>query len=367
MRVVSRPVRLYCLLLMSIALLALPLSCANKEDKKKPKSPVPVRVTQAVVKDVPMSLHAIGNVEPFSTVAVKSLVPGTITSVNFTEGQDVRRGALLFTIDPRPLEADLHRVEGVLAKDTVEADNAESDARRYDDLFKKGAVSRQQYDLAVTTAASLRETLKTDRAAVESIKVQLGYTKIYSPLDGRTGNLNADKGNVVKAYDTLDLVVINQITPVHVTFTVPEKFLAEIQDLAKKGPLKVTARSNSDTAKFAEGRLAFIDNAVDPATGAIKLKATFPNSDRRLWPGQFVDVEVALTTLKGVTVVPNSAVLTGQKGLYVFVVKPDHTVEARPVVSGVSQAEETVLEQGIKPGETVVTDGQVKLAPGAAV
>ena len=197
--------------------------------------------------------------------------------------------------------------------------------------------------------------------------MQLGYTKIKSPIDGRTGNLNVNAGNIVKANDTPALVVINKIRPVYVTFSVPEKFLSEIQGLMPKGRLKVTACINGDKCPVAQGYLTFIDNAVDVATGSIKLKATFDNADRKLWPGQFVDVAMTLGTLKGVTVVPSPAVQTGQQGQFVFIVKQDKSVESRPVTTGLAQEGFTVIEQGVKPGETVVTDGQMRLTPGAVV
>jgi multidrug efflux system membrane fusion protein len=355
------------LLVTLLSCLALSLACSKKDVAKKAKPPVPVLAVLAERKDVPIELRAIGNVEAYATVYIKSLVAGEITGVNFREGQDVKKGDLLFTIDRRPLEADLKRAESVLSKDMVESANAEVDSARYVDLYKKGMVSRQQYDQVVTTGKSLGQTVEMDKAAVESIKVQLGYTKIYSPIDGRTGNLNANKGNIVKANDTTNLVVINQIRPIYVTFSVPEKFLTGIQQLMNKGRLKVEARINGDTGPASVGILTFVDNGVDVATDTIKLKATFGNADMRLWPGRFVDVDLLLSTRSGVTVVPNSAILTGQKGQYVFVVKPDLTVESRPVVLGVSQEDETVVEQGIKPGEKIVTDGQVRLVPGASV
>ncbi len=355
------------LLVLSLACLALFLGCAKKQEAKKAKPPVPVLVAQAAQKDVPTELKAIGNVEPSSSVSIRSMVAGEVTSVNFREGQDVRKGDLLFTIDPSPLEADLKRAEGVLSKDMVEAKNAATNAKRYDDLLEKGMVSRQEHDQAATTIASLNETIRSDKAAIDSIKVQLGYTRIKSPIDGRTGNLNVNAGNIVKANDTPALVVINKIRPIYVTFSVPEKFLPEIQGLMPKGKLKVTACINGDKCPAAQGYLTFIDNSVDLATGSIKLKATFDNADRKLWPGQFVDVTMALGTLNGVTVVPSAAVQSGQQGQFVFVVKQDKTVESRPVKSGLTQEGLTVIEQGVKPGETVVTDGQMKLTPGAVI
>lgn len=359
--------RWHRLLALSLACLALSFGCAKKQEAKKAKPPVPVLVGKAVQKDVQTTLKAIGNVEPSSTVSIKSLVAGEVTSVNFKEGQDVRKGDLLFTIDSRPLEADLRRAEGALSKDMVEAKNAQTNAKRYEDLLNKGMVSRQEHDQAATAIASLNETIRTDKAAIDSIKVQIGYTRIFSPIDGRTGNLNANAGNIVKANDTASLVVINKIRPVYVTFSVPEKFLPEIQGLMPKGRLKVTACINGGACPAAQGYLTFIDNAVDVATGSIKLKATFDNADRKLWPGQFVDVAIMLGTFKDAIIVPSPAVQTGQQGQFVFVVKQDKTVESRMVTTGLTQEGFTVIAQGVEPGEVVVTDGQMRLTPGAVV
>lgn len=356
------------LLALSLVCLSLFPACSKKEEAKKAKPPVPVLVASASQKDVPVIMRAIGNVEAYSTVSIKSLVPGEVTGVYFREGQDVKKGQLLFSIDPRPIRADLSRAEGLLSKDTVESTNADVDAGRYADLFKRGMVSRQQFDQSVTAASSLKETIKADKAAIESIKVQLGYARIYSPIAGKTGNLNVTRGNIIKANDTPYLVVINQIQPVYVTFSAPEKYLSEIQGLMAKGNLKVSARVNGDTGPAPEGYLTFIDNAVDISTGNVKLKATFDNtSGKKLWPGQFVDVVLTLSTRAGATVVPDQAVQSGQKGQYVFVVKPDKTVESRTVVIGFTSGGDAVVDKGIKPGETVVTDGQVRLVPGARV
>ena len=355
------------LIMLALVCLALLPACAKskKGDAKKAKSPVPVLVAKAGLKDVPIELHAIGNVEAYSTVSIKSQVGGEVTGVSFSEGKDVKKGDLLFTIDRRPLEADLKRAEGILARDIVQSENTKVDAGRYEDLYKKGAVSKQQYDQVITAVSSFNETINTDKAAIESIKVQLGYTRIYSPIDGRTGALNVNRGNVVKAND-VPLVVINQLRPVYATFSVPDKFLSEVQKLSPRGRLKVTACVNG-SCRPATGYLSFVDNAVDPNTGSIKLKATFDNGDRKLWPGQFVDVVLIFSTRKGATVVPSQAVQTGQSGQFVFVVKPDNTVESRPVVTGVMQDGFTVVEHGIKPGESVVTDGQLRVTPGTKV
>jgi membrane fusion protein, multidrug efflux system len=355
-------------LIITVLILAFALAaCGNKEAPVRERPPVPVVAGKAVKKDVPVEVDTVGNVEAYETVSVKSLVAGEITAVGFTEGRDVKKGELLFTIDPRPLEAELAKAKGVLARDTVQADNAASDAARAGELFKKGVIARQDYDQSVATAASLKETVKADEADVESIKVQLGYTKIYSPIDGRTGNLNVNLGNIVKANDTPYLVVINRMSPIYVTFSLPEGYLTAVRKRMPAG-LMVQATPNGDAGAPEEGKLSFIDNAVDTTTGTIRMKALFNNRDKRLWPGQFVNVRIILDTLKNATLVPSQAVQTGQDGPYLFVLSPDgKTVELRTVKTGISKDDATVIEQGVSPGDSVVVDGQLQLVSGSRV
>jgi multidrug efflux system membrane fusion protein len=399
-------------------------SACSSEKSGNPQKNVsfPVILGTVTQKTVPVQLRTIGNVQAYSTVIVKSQIGGELVRVHFTEGQDVKRGDLLFTIDPRPYEAALKQAqanlerdiaqvkqaeanlaksnaqvkqaEADLARDIANAKNAEVEARRYEFLIEKGVVARQQYDKFRTDADALEATVRADRAALENAeasvrashaalenaeasvhasraalenaKVQLGYCFIRSPMNGRTGSLMVQQGSVIKAND-IDIVVINQITPTYVSFSVPEQYLSEIKKYMAKEKLKVEAIVPKETGRPEEGFITFIDNTVDKATGTIQLKGTFGNKERNLWPGQFVNVVLTLTTQPNVVVAPSQAIQTGQQGQYVFVVKPDLTVESRPVVVGRIVDGETVIEKGLEAGERVVTDGQLRLYPGARV
>jgi multidrug efflux system membrane fusion protein len=298
-------------------------------------------------------------------VQVKSMIAGEITRLGFAEGQDVRKGGLLFEIDPRPYRAALAQAQGNLARDLAQEANARAQATRYAALYKEGVVSREQNDQMQTAADALKQAAEADRAAVETAKVNLTYTNINSPLDGRTGNLMVHQGNVVKAND-IALITINQVQPIYATFSVPEMYLPEIKKFQAGRKLAVTVRVPNEP-KPAEGVLTFIDNTVDPATGTIRLKATFLNNDRRLWPGQFADVSMTLTTDKNAVLVPSAAVQTGQSGPYVFVIKADNTAELRNVTVSRTVGSESVITSGVQPGDQVVTDGQVRLTPGRKV
>lgn len=343
------------------------VSCVKKKEPPRPKPPVPVGVVVAEQRNVPVQLAAIGNVEAYSTVGVKSQISGTIVRVHFREGEDVRKGQVLFTIDPAPFVAALRHAEALLAKDIAQAKNAEEQAKRYATLVQEGIVTREQYDTYRTAAEALGATVAADRAAVENARIQLGYCTIRSPLSGRTGNLAVHAGNLVKANDNPVLVTINQITPIYTTFSIPEKELPEIKRRLASGALTVEARLPNDTGEPERGNLTFIDNFVDPTTGMIKLKGTFQNGKGRLWPGQFVKITMTLSILANATVVPQHAVQAGQKGPFVFVVKRDNTVEQRSVVPGISQGGQVVILQGIQPGESIVTEGQMRVMPGAKV
>lgn len=327
---------------------------------------VPVTIGSAVQKKIPIQARAIGTVEAYSTVSVKTMVGGQIVKVGFSEGHDVRRGDLLFEIDPAPYEAALKMAEAARARDIALKENAEKEVRRYASLVEKNLVPRQQYDQFVSSAAALEATVQADTAAVENARVQLAYCFIRSPIDGRTGSLLVQQGNVVKANDAT-LVTINQVVPIRVSFSIPEQSLADVRKYQAAGTLKVEAMPQDGKADPVPGTLSFIGNAVDAATGTIQLKGTFPNTDRRLWPGQFVNVVLTLTVRSGAVVVPSEAIQTGQQGQYVFVVRPDLTVEARPVTAGETFGGETVIGKGIVAGETVVTDGQLRLVPGTKV
>ncbi len=328
---------------------------------------VPVATTVAVQKSMPIAISVIGSAEAFSTVAVRSQITGELTSVTFKEGDDVRQGQVLFTLDRRPLEAALQQAEAILARDLAQSANARSQAARYEDLTNRGIATREQLDQARTAAAALDATIGADRAAVENARIQLQYATIAAPLSGRTGALMVHAGNLVRANDTTPLVVINQVTPINVTFALPEARLAEVKRYMAQGTLTVDARAPNDPAPPSKGRIAFVDNQVDATTGTIRMKGTFPNTDRRLWPGQFVNVTVTLTTDPAALVVPTTAVQNGQQGLYVFIVKPDQTAELRPVTVARAEGAETVIATGLAAGETVVTDGQLRLVPGSRV
>jgi multidrug efflux system membrane fusion protein len=356
---------------------------------------VPVTVAVATKKDVPVEVQVIGNVEAYSTISVKAQVGGQLTKALFHEGDYVKQGDLLFQIDRRPLEAALSQAnanlsqtqaqllqaQANLARDTAQAHYADSQATRYNQLFQSGIISRDQAEQLRANADASNQAVAADKAAIESAKanieatkaaienakVQLSYTDINSPIDGRTGNLTVKQGNVVMA-NSLELVTINQIMPIYVTFSVPEAQLPSIKKYMAEHTLQVRARPQDDaTADEEKGDLTFVDNSVDVTTGTIKLKGTFPNTDRKLWPGQFVRVVLRLTMQNDAVTVPNEAVQTGQNGAFIYVVKPDRTVESRQIVTGARVNQDMVVDKGLDAGETIVTEGQLRLAPGSKV
>jgi multidrug efflux system membrane fusion protein len=328
---------------------------------------VPVTVGIVTPRDVPIVIRVIGTVEAHSTVSVKALVGGELRRVSFEEGQDVRRGEVLFEIDPRPYEAALEQAQAQLARDRAQLKNARQDAERYAGLVEKDYVTPSEYDKVLTTATTLEATVQADEAAVKSAALQLEFCTIRSPLDGRTGRLMVHRGNIVKANADTPLVVIEQMDPIYVSFFVPERSLTEIKNRQAEGTLTVQATVPDSGSHSVTGRLSFIDSTVDSRTGTVLLKATFSNPERLLWPGQFVNVGLTLATKTGALVVPTEAIQTGQQGSYVFVVKPDLTVESRPVVTGETLEHESVIEKGVSAGEKVVTDGQLRLVPGAKI
>jgi len=352
--------------ILGLLLLTLFSSTCSNGKAKNPIPPPPVIVGLATKKTVPVELRAIGNVQAFSTVMVKSRVGGELVRVHFIEGQDVKKGDLLLTVDPRPYEAAFKETEANLQRDLARAKNAAEDARRYESLIQRKVVSTQQYEKIRSDADALEATVLADKAAVENAKIQLDYCSIRSPIDGRTGSLSVKQGNIIKA-DDITLVVINQIIPIDVSFSVPEQFLPEIQKQMASKKLQIEASSPQSDERPEKGTITFVDNAVDTSTGTIRLKGTYANRERKLWPGQFVNVVLTLTEEPNVIVVPSQAVQTGQEGQYVFVVKPDLTVESRPVVAGRTVNSETVVQKGLQADERVVTDGQLRLYPGAKV
>jgi membrane fusion protein, multidrug efflux system len=316
---------------------------------------------------MPIEISVIGAAEPFSSVAIRAQTTGQLTSVNFTEGDDVKAGQVLFTLDHRPLEAALQQAQANLDRDLAQAANAASQAKRFQDLAERGIATREQVDTSRTAMAALNATVDADKAAVENAKVQLQYATITAPITGRTGALMVHEGNLVRANDQTSLVVINQVSPISVTFAIPEARLPELKKYMAGGALRVTANPPNDDLAPAVGRISFVDNSVDATTGTIKIKGTFPNTDRRLWPGQYVNVIVTLTTDPDAVVVPSAAVQAGQQGPFVFVVSAEQKVDMRPVTVGRSSGSETVIESGVKPGETVVLDGHLRLVPGSRV
>jgi multidrug efflux system membrane fusion protein len=339
--------------------------CSSNPPASAPEA-VPVNVAAVVQKDVPVQLRAIGNVEGYSTVTLKSHVDGQLAQINFQEGQEVHEGDLLFVIDPRPFQAALQQAEANLAKDRAEADNAQVQAERYRRLLADHFVSKDEYDQLRTQAESLDAVVKADQAAVENAKLQLQYCYIHAPITGRIGQFLVHVGNMVKNLDTT-LATINQIRPVYVDFAIPQQQLAEVRSSAAAHQLKVQAFLGADGTHTSTGELSFIDNAVDTTTGTVLLKGTFPNEDEMLWPGQFVTVALTLRTEPNALLVPNAAIQTGQQGQYVFVVGPDLTAQIRPVVTGMSLDDEVVVNQGLQAGEDVVIRGQVRLAAGTKV
>ena len=349
--------------------LAFTLGCASQATAPPARGAapsVPVTVAQVVEKSVPVEVHAIGNVEAYSTVSVKAQVEGTIEKAYFKEGQDVKQGDLLFTIDARPFKATLQQAEANLARDQAQLENANAQSERYEKLYKDGIVSKEQYDTFRTNADALAAAVRADQAAIERAKIDLDYCTIRSPMEGRTGSLLVHPGNLVKSNDTI-LVVINQISPIYVSFSVPEQHLSAIRRHMASSRLPVTVTIPQEEQHPSEGTLTFVNNTVDTSTGTIRLKGTFPNRDHRLWPGQFVNAALRLSTQANAVVVPNQAVQTGQNGYFAYVVKSDMTAELRPIVPGNQVGGETVIEKGLQPGDTVVTDGQLMLFPGAKV
>jgi multidrug efflux system membrane fusion protein len=359
----SRP-QVFLALLLSVSLC---FSACSESKKKPPAPPVPVLVGTVTEKTVPLELKAIGNVEAYATVSIKARVGGQLVKVNFEEGQDVEKGQLLFVIDPRPLEAALKQSEANLARDQALATKAQADARRYAELIRKQFVSQQEYDQAKATAESLGATVHADQVAVQNARLMLSYCYINAPISGRTGNLIANMGNQIKADADTAMVVINQIQPIYVSFAIPQQNLAEVRKFmaAEKIPVEAIITGQEDNPE--KGVLSFINNTVDTATGTIQCKATFANPHKRLWPGLFVNVVVRLSSQPNAILVPSQAIQTSQEGQIVFVVKPDLTVEIRAVEVGRPIDGEVIVIKGLKPGERVVTDGQLRLVPGAKV
>jgi multidrug efflux system membrane fusion protein len=358
--------------IVSIALGA----CKKGAQQARGPEAVPVTVAAVEKKDVPLFIRAIGAVEPIESVQVRPQVAGQLLRVHFREGQEVKKGELLFTIDPRPYRAALLQAQGALARDRARARDAEANARRLESLAKKEYVTQQQAESARAEANAAQATLQADEAAVEAARLSFSYCEIRSPISGRTGSVLVKAGNVVKVSDTI-LVLIDQLRPIYVSFSVPERALQQIRARAQEKLPVLAQPSEQKPGEVPEartmrgeaqrGELTFIDNAVNTVTGTILLKATFANGDESLWPGQYEVVTLKLGEQREAVVAPAVAIQRGQQGQYAFVVKQDGTVESRPVTVGSSDEKEAVIDKGLAPGEVVVTDGQLRLSPGAKV
>lgn len=383
--------------LVILAALAVLCGCVKQENgaKRPGAEKAPVRIAAAERRAVPVALHTIGTVEAYSTIAVRAQAGGELRTVHFKEGDVVEKGQLLFSIDPRPYEVALKQAEAnlakaqaqaeqakaALAKNQTQADNAQTERKRSETLLPQKMVSQEEYDRARTSARALQEAVAADAAAVKSAieairaaeaamddaKLRLEYCTIQSPIRGRTGSLQIHPGNLVKANDTTPMVTITQTEPIYVTFTLPEKRLSEVRGQMESGALAVDAVLPDEADAPVSGRLCFIDNTVNQATGTIRMKAEYENKEGRLWPGQFVDVRIQMAVLEEALVVPGQAIQTGQNGTYVYVVTPDLTAELRTVKTDASMDGMTVINEGLQPEEKVVIDGQVRVKPGGTV
>ena len=356
---------------------------AGKSGQDDPGKGVPVRVAKAEQRDVPLQLHAVGNVEAYSTVEIRPQVDGELDRAYFQEGDSVKKGDMLFLLDARQFEYALREAEANMSRDTARMKKAKEDARRYEDLVGRGVVSEQQFEQYRADYQALEAAVRADAASVEKARLDIEYCSIRSPIDGRIGEILVHAGNTVEKRKTI-LAVINQTKPVYVNFSLPEQYLTDIRDyMAEEESLVVYAdipKGNSSSPAASDrgaqsepasqnkpGELSFINNQVNEATGTIMLKGIFRNEDESLWPGKFVNVSLTLTTQENAILVPAKAVQTGRDGKYVFVVAPDSTVESRPVVEGVKSGQDVVILEGLKPGERVVTEGHLRLAPGVKV
>ena len=328
---------------------------------------VPVAVAKAETRDMPVYLTGLGSVEAFNTVVIKSRIDGQLVQVPIKEGQQVRKGDLLAVIDPRPYEVQLAQMVANLNKDQATLNDANTNLARFEALYKEGVIARQQLDTQASLVGSLKGAIGSDQAQIDAVKLNLIYTRITSPVSGRVGLRQVDVGNMVHAGDANGLLVVTQLQPIAATFTLPEDNLTTVSQHMHAATLTVDAYSRDDQTKIASGTLLTIDNQIDPATGTGKLKAVFPNLDESLWPNQFVNIHLLLEVHKDVTVIPSVAIQRGPQGAYVFVVKPDKTVDMRTVTPGLSVGNSTAIDSGLLPGETVVTDGQDKLQAGGKI
>lgn len=342
-------------------------SSAARQGGAPRRAAVPIAAEAVVQKAVPLDLQVIGTVEPSSTVTVHAQTTGQLTSIGFAEGDDVKEGEVLFTLDRRPLEAVVKQAEANLQRDMAQVENARMQAKRLRELADRGIATREQVETAQANLQALEGTIEADRASVENAQIALQYATISAPISGRTGALRVHLGGLVRVNDTTPLVIINRLSPINVTFAIPEAQLSALKSYMAKGALTVQVRPPNDTGPPSSGRLTFVDNAVDQTTGTIRVKGLFDNANQRLWPGQFVNVTVTLATDPDAIVAPSAAVQMGQDGPYVFVVKQDKTVEMRRIAVGRTHESGTIVTSGLTSGELVVTDGHLRLEPGSHV
>lgn len=341
-------------------------AAADPRSKDARAAAVPATVAEVIQKDVPVQLENFGTVEPFATVQIKSKIDGQLMKIHFTKGQEVKAGDLLFTIDPRPQEAALRQAEANLARNVAQLQFARDEVKRYSTLATKGSVAQQKYEQTLSTARALEAAIQADNATIENARLQLEYCFIRSPIDGVTGDTLIHQGSMIKAND-LPLAIINQIRPIHVSFSVNQQHLLDIRTRMTAGELPVQVALPARPEHPVTGTLSFINNTVNTTTGTIQLQATFPNDDGRLWPGQYVWVTLTLSKQPNAVVVPSQALQTGQGGTYVYVVADDQTAQLRNVQVDRALDNETIIQNGLQPGEKVVTDGQFRLVPGAKV
>ena len=353
-------------ILFFLALGSLVSGCTKQQAAPPPRPPIPAVVGKVGQKTVPVELDAVGNVEPYATVAIKAQVPGEILEVYFKEGDFVSKGQVLLKIDPRPYEAALAQAQAALARDKVVAQNNRIQAKRYASLLAEGVVAAQQVESLTSAADSSEASVRADEAAIKTTELNLEYCTIRSPIDGRTGTLMLKPGNLVKVAD-VPIVVINQVNPIFVNFAVPQQFWPDLTKFTAERSLHVKAMVPKDSGPSEEGTVTFLDNAVDTTTGMIHLRATFNNAHNRLWPGLFVNILLTLSQQSGATVVPEQAIVDGEQGKFVYVVNSENRVQPRPVFTSRTVEGEAVIDKGLRPGETIVTDGQARLSPNARI
>ncbi len=365
----SPAIALFVLAAVCASLVGCSSSADSKQQKAQAAGPhsVSVAIAQVQRQDVPVYLTGLGSVTAFNTANIKSRVDGQIMHVNFREGQSVKKGELLIEIDARPFQAQLDQMQAQLFRDQAQLRDAQLNLQRYTALIPSGSIAQQQVDTQKALADQLEGTVRTDQAQIETAKLQIVYCHITAPFDGRVGLRQVDPGNIVHASDTTPMLILTQLQPIAVIFTLTEDVLPTVSQHMKKGTLEVDAFSRDDQTRLATGKLLTIDNQIDPTTGTAKLKAVFDNRDNALWPNQFVNADLLLETRKNSTVVPTAAILRGPQGTFVYAVNPDKTVQDKPVTVSLTQGDTTVITAGLNPGDTVVTDGQDKLQRGSHI